>query len=53
MAGTRPEIIRLSRVIGFLAVTLGESIERPEALDAGGIVMTGPDPAGVVEAVRP
>ncbi|MFE9655314.1 non-hydrolyzing UDP-N-acetylglucosamine 2-epimerase [Micromonospora sp. NPDC006431] len=41
-----------SAVLGFPAVTLRESIERPEALDAGGIVMTGLDPAGVVEAVR-
>lgn len=39
-------------ILGFPAVTLRESIERPEALDAGGIVMTGLDPAGVVEAVR-
>ncbi|AVT36125.1 non-hydrolyzing UDP-N-acetylglucosamine 2-epimerase [Plantactinospora sp. BB1] len=39
-------------ILGFPAVTLRESIERPEALDAGGIVMTGLDPAGVLEAVR-
>ncbi|MET7471049.1 UDP-N-acetylglucosamine 2-epimerase (non-hydrolyzing) [Micromonospora sp. NPDC005222] len=39
-------------ILGFPAVTLRDSIERPEALDAGGIVMTGLDPAGVVEAVR-
>ncbi|GIJ77671.1 UDP-N-acetylglucosamine 2-epimerase (non-hydrolysing) [Micromonospora phaseoli] len=39
-------------IMGFPAVTLRESIERPEALDAGGIIMTGLDPAGVVEAVR-
>ncbi|MBQ0892913.1 UDP-N-acetylglucosamine 2-epimerase (non-hydrolyzing) [Micromonospora sp. U56] len=39
-------------ILGFPAVTLRESIERPEALDAGGIVMTGLDPAGVVEAIR-
>ncbi|SCG60856.1 non-hydrolyzing UDP-N-acetylglucosamine 2-epimerase [Micromonospora halophytica] len=38
-------------ILGFPAVTLRESIERPEALDTGGIVMTGLDPAGVVEAV--
>ncbi|GAA3735635.1 UDP-N-acetylglucosamine 2-epimerase (non-hydrolyzing) [Plantactinospora mayteni] len=38
-------------ILGFPAVTLRESIERPEALDAGGIVMTGLDPAGVLEAV--
>ncbi|QGN49547.1 non-hydrolyzing UDP-N-acetylglucosamine 2-epimerase [Micromonospora sp. WMMD558] len=39
-------------ILGFAAVTLRESIERPEALDAGGIIMTGLDPEGVVEAVR-
>ncbi|WP_422752472.1 non-hydrolyzing UDP-N-acetylglucosamine 2-epimerase [Micromonospora sp. WMMD708] len=39
-------------ILGFPAVTLRESIERPEALDAGAIVMTGLDPAGVVEGVR-
>ncbi len=38
-------------ILGFPAVTLRESIERPEALDAGGIIMTGLDPQGVVEAV--
>ncbi|MFF5214420.1 non-hydrolyzing UDP-N-acetylglucosamine 2-epimerase [Micromonospora sp. NPDC000442] len=41
-----------SAILGFPAVTLRESIERPEALDAGGIIMTGLDPAGVVEAVE-
>ncbi|GAB3803388.1 non-hydrolyzing UDP-N-acetylglucosamine 2-epimerase [Micromonospora zhanjiangensis] len=39
-------------IIGFPAVTLRESIERPEALDVGGIVMTGLDPQGVLEAVE-
>ncbi|MFC7550572.1 non-hydrolyzing UDP-N-acetylglucosamine 2-epimerase [Plantactinospora sp. GCM10030261] len=41
-----------SAILGFPAVTLRESIERPEALDAGGIIMSGLDPGGVVEAVR-
>ncbi|MBX7268040.1 UDP-N-acetylglucosamine 2-epimerase (non-hydrolyzing) [Micromonospora sp. Llam7] len=41
-----------SAILGFPAVTLRESIERPEALDAGGIIMTGLDPGGVVEAVE-
>lgn len=40
-----------SAILGFPAVTLRESIERPESLDAGSIIMTGLDPAGVVEAV--
>ncbi|ASW54504.1 non-hydrolyzing UDP-N-acetylglucosamine 2-epimerase [Plantactinospora sp. KBS50] len=38
-------------IIGFPAVTLRESIERPEALDAGSVIMTGLDADGVVEAV--
>jgi len=38
-------------IVGFPAVTLRESIERPEALDAGTIIMTGLDPAGLVEAI--
>ena len=33
------------------AVTLRDSIERPEALDTGSIIMTGLDPAGVVAAL--
>ncbi|WFF04012.1 UDP-N-acetylglucosamine 2-epimerase (non-hydrolyzing) [Micromonospora sp. WMMD964] len=41
-----------SAILNFAAVTLRESIERPEALDAGGIIMTGLDPHGVVEAIR-
>ncbi|TCB96051.1 UDP-N-acetylglucosamine 2-epimerase (non-hydrolyzing) [Micromonospora zingiberis] len=39
-------------ILGFPAVTLRDSMERPEALDAGGILMTGLEPAGVVEAVK-
>ncbi|MDG4765779.1 UDP-N-acetylglucosamine 2-epimerase (non-hydrolyzing) [Solwaraspora sp. WMMD406] len=39
-------------ILGFPAVTLRNSMERPEALDAGGIIMTGLDPYGVLEAVR-
>ena len=41
-----------SSILGFPAVTLRESIERPEALDAGAIVLTGLDAENVVEAVR-
>jgi UDP-N-acetyl-L-fucosamine synthase len=40
-----------SGILGFPAVTLRDSIERPEALDTGSILMTGLDPSGVVEAV--
>jgi len=41
-----------STMLGFPAVTLRDSIERPEALDTGGIVMTGLDARDVVDAVR-
>ena len=40
-----------SAILGFPAVTLRDSIERPEALDAGTIVMTGLNPSDVVAAV--
>ncbi len=40
-----------SAILGFPAVTLRDSIERPEALDTGGIVMTGLDGQDVVQAV--
>jgi UDP-N-acetylglucosamine 2-epimerase (non-hydrolysing) len=40
-----------SAILGFPAVTLRDAIERPEALDTGSIVMTGLDPAGLVEAI--
>ena len=41
-----------SSMLGFPAVTLRDSIERPEALDAGAIVMTGVDADDVVLAVE-
>jgi UDP-N-acetylglucosamine 2-epimerase len=40
-----------STILGFPAITLRDSIERPEALDTGAIVMTDLDANGVVEAV--
>lgn len=40
-----------SAILGFSAVTLRDSIERPEALDTGSIIMTGLDPINVREAV--
>lgn len=40
-----------SAILGFPAVTLRDSIERPEALDTGSILMTGLDPTGLVEAI--
>lgn len=39
-------------ILGFPAVTLRTAIERPEALDAGSIVMTGRDPESILQAVR-
>ena len=41
-----------SSLLGFPAITLRDSIERPEALDTGAIIMTGLDPGNVVEAAR-
>ena len=41
-----------SAVLGFPAVTIRDSMERPEALDTGTIIVTGLDPARVVDAVR-
>ncbi|MCW2738731.1 UDP-N-acetylglucosamine 2-epimerase (non-hydrolyzing) [Nocardioides sp.] len=41
-----------SSLLDFPAVTLRDSIERPEALDSASILMTGLDATNVVEAVR-
>jgi UDP-N-acetylglucosamine 2-epimerase len=41
-----------SAILGFPAVTLRDSIERPEALEAGSIVMSGVQSEGVTEAVQ-
>lgn len=41
-----------STLLHFPAITLRESIERPEALDAGSIIMTGLDKEDVICAVR-
>ena len=38
--------------MGFPAVSLRDSIERPEALDAGSIVMTGLDVSDVLQALN-
>ncbi len=40
-----------STIMGFPAITLRDAIERPEALDTGGVIMTGLDAHDVVEAV--
>lgn len=41
-----------STLLGFAAVTLRDSIERPEALDTGAIIMTGLHSGDVVAAVQ-
>lgn len=41
-----------SSILGFPAITLRDSIERPEALDTGGIMMTGLHAEDVVAAVQ-
>lgn len=41
-----------SSILGFPAITLRDSIERPEALDAGSIIMTGLDVDDVVRAIQ-
>lgn len=41
-----------SSLLGFPAVTLRDSIERPEALDTGSIIMTGLDPTNVLLGLR-
>lgn len=41
-----------SAILGFPAITLRDSIERPEALDTGAIMMTGLDADDVLQAVR-
>jgi UDP-N-acetylglucosamine 2-epimerase (non-hydrolysing) len=41
-----------SSILGFPAVTLRDSIERPEALDAGAIIMTGLHVSDVVSGVE-
>ena len=40
-----------SSILGFPAVTLRDSIERPEALDTGSIIMTGLHSEDVVDAI--
>jgi UDP-N-acetylglucosamine 2-epimerase len=41
-----------SAILGFPAVTLRDSIERPEAVDTGSIVLAGVSPKAVMEAVK-
>lgn len=41
-----------STILGFPAVTIRDAIERPEAIDTGGVIVTGLTPADVVDAVQ-
>lgn len=41
-----------SAMLGFPAITIRNAIERPEALDAGSMVLSGVDPAAIERAVR-
>jgi len=41
-----------SIILGFPAVTIRDSVERPEALEFGGIVMTGLKAANVIAGIR-
>ncbi|TWP35903.1 non-hydrolyzing UDP-N-acetylglucosamine 2-epimerase [Leekyejoonella antrihumi] len=41
-----------SSILGFPAITVRDSIERPEALDTGAIIMTGLNPSDIVTAVK-
>ena len=41
-----------SAILSFPAITVRNAIERPEALDAGTIIMTGLDPEVIVAAIR-
>lgn len=40
-----------SSMLGFPALTLRDSIERPEALDSGSMLLTGTDPAALLQGV--
>ncbi len=41
-----------SSILGFPAVTMRTSMERPEAMDSGHIVLTGRDPATILQSVE-
>ena len=41
-----------SSILGFPAVTVRQSMERPEAMDAGTIILTGLDPNTILDSVR-
>jgi UDP-N-acetylglucosamine 2-epimerase (non-hydrolysing) len=41
-----------SSIMGFSAVSLRDSIERPEALESGSMILTGVDPAILLQAIE-
>jgi UDP-N-acetylglucosamine 2-epimerase (non-hydrolysing) len=41
-----------SAILGFDAVTLRDSMERPEVLESGSLLMSGLDPNGLVRAIK-
>ena len=41
-----------SSMLGFPAITIRNSIERPEAMDAGSIVVTGLEPKVIIDAIK-
>ena len=41
-----------SAIAGFSAVSLRDSIERPEALESGSMILTGVDPATLLQAIK-
>jgi UDP-N-acetylglucosamine 2-epimerase (non-hydrolysing) len=41
-----------SSILGFPAVTIRDSMERPEAIESGVIVMTGLKPANIIAGIR-
>jgi UDP-N-acetylglucosamine 2-epimerase (non-hydrolysing) len=38
-------------VVGFAAVSLRDSMERPESIDAGAMILTGLDPSNLVQSI--
>jgi UDP-N-acetylglucosamine 2-epimerase (non-hydrolysing) len=41
-----------SAIIGFPAVSIRDSIERPEALETGTMILTGLDPTNLIQSVE-
>ena len=48
------QVAQILRLIaqGFSAVSLRDSIERPEALESGSMILTGVDPATLLQAIE-